>query len=95
MNDVYFNVWLLFQEFFLLGRLVWQYAVWFGVAGLLGSFVGQYGVARVIKYFGKQSLVSFLVAAIIGGCAVTLVATNILEMLHGAKMGFATPCSEL
>ncbi len=81
-------------QFFLLGRLKWEYALWYGCAGLLGSFCGQFGLARVIKHFGKQSLVSFFVAAVIGGCTIALVATNVVEMTVGhANMGFSGPCA--
>lgn len=81
-------------QFLLLQRLVWQYALWYGCAGLLGSLCGQFALARVIRYFGKQSLVSFFVAIVIGGCTVALVATNVIEMTVGhANMAFSGPCA--
>jgi uncharacterized membrane protein YfcA len=82
-------------QFLLLDRLVWQYAVWYGAAGLIGSLCGQFALARLIRYFGKQSMVSFFVAAVIGGCTIALVATNIVEITSGhASMAFSGPCNQ-
>eukprot|EP00697_Spironema_sp_BW2_P005813 gnl/Spiro4/18100_TR9670_c0_g1_i1.p1 gnl/Spiro4/18100_TR9670_c0_g1~~gnl/Spiro4/18100_TR9670_c0_g1_i1.p1 ORF type:complete len:488 (-),score=95.67 gnl/Spiro4/18100_TR9670_c0_g1_i1:59-1522(-) len=81
-------------QFFLLGRLELLHACWYGGAGLLGALVGQFLLARIIRYYGRQSFVSLFVGFIIVSCAIAMVVTNILSILnHTASMGFNSPCA--
>lgn len=83
-------------EFFLLGRLDWRFALWYGVTGMVGSFLGQLVLARVVNHYGRQSFVALFVGTIIGLCSVAILITNILSIVSGsASMAFSGPCTVL
>jgi uncharacterized membrane protein YfcA len=48
------------SQYFVIGALNWQPALWFFVLGVLAAVVGQYGVQFVVKRFNKSSIISFL-----------------------------------
>lgn len=52
-------------QFFIFGRLVWQYALWFWTIGLFAAMIGQYVVVKIIQKYKKQAFVNFLLATII------------------------------
>lgn len=86
-------------QFILLKRLRWQFMLWYGGVGMVGSFLGQFVLARVVKHYNRQSWVSFFVGVVIVGCAVAMVATNVINMIKGYKtqgnmlFHFADVCS--
>jgi uncharacterized membrane protein YfcA len=48
------------SQYFIIGALNWQPALWFFVLGVLAAVVGQYGVQYVVRRFNKSSIISFL-----------------------------------
>ncbi len=73
-------------QFVLIKRLRWQFMLWYGGIGMVGSFLGQFVLARVVKHYNRQSWVSFFVGVVIVGCAIAMVATNLINVVDGAKM---------
>lgn len=80
-------------QFFLLKRLRWEFAVWYGGVGMVGSFLGQFVLARVVTRYNRQSWVSFFVGFVIVGCAIAMVATNVINIVDKkSPMNFSNVC---
>ena len=81
-------------QFYLAGRLRWEFMLWYGGIGMTGSFLGQFVLARIVKHYNRQSWVSFFVGVVIVGCAIAMVATNVINILGGtASMAFSNVCA--
>jgi predicted membrane channel-forming protein YqfA (hemolysin III family) len=48
------------SQYFVIGALNWQPALWFFVQGVLAAVMGQFVVHRIVKRFKKSSIISFL-----------------------------------
>jgi uncharacterized membrane protein YfcA len=80
-------------QFFLLKRLRWEFALWYGGVGMVGSFLGQFVLARVVTHYNRQSWVSFFVGFVIVGCAIAMVATNVINIVDKkSPMNFSSIC---
>ncbi|ELR21463.1 uncharacterized protein ACA1_184090 [Acanthamoeba castellanii str. Neff] len=80
------------SQYFIIGALNWQPALWFFVLGVLAAVVGQYGVQYVVKRFNKSSIISFLLAFVIAGSGVAMIVTGALQIADEGITGFADLC---
>eukprot|EP01080_Neovahlkampfia_damariscottae_P000215 gene215-4461_t len=83
-------------QYFIFGLLPWDYGLFFGFVGLIASIFGQVVVSWVVKKFGRPSWIVFLLAFVVGISTVLLVGLGsyrvILDIIHGAYLGFNPPC---
>jgi len=83
-------------QFLILGRLPWEYAVWYFFVGMISAMIGQAGLSELIKRYKKQALINFLLGGII---AVSVIAMGVMEgisvnfdVTHHIPMGFNSVC---
>jgi len=83
-------------QFFILGRLAWQHALWFFGVGLLAAILGQFVLAAIIKKFKKQAFINFLLATVIVLSAALMISIEGLntynEISQHKNMGFGPIC---
>ena len=69
----------------------------FGV-GLCGTVVGQLVVQAAIRRLKKESIITLLIAAVIGGSTLLMGANGVVEVIHsiraGESQGFRPLCEE-
>jgi hypothetical protein len=51
--------------FITFGMLIWDYAIYFCMLGMITTLVGQYTVNHLVKQYNRASIISFTMAAII------------------------------
>lgn len=69
-------------QFLILGVLPWDYGSLFAVLGFVAALLGQYIIAKIIKQYGRPSLLVFLIATIIA------VSTGMLSNYLFYKLNF-------
>lgn len=93
---VFFSSSLSVVEFWLLGRIPMDFALFFAVLCFLASLVGLSVVHHVISKYGRASIIVFSVAIAMGISAVMMAGFGSLDIYEqyrkGTYMGFHTPC---
>lgn len=79
-------------QYIVLGTLPLDFALWYGVVGCCGGFVGQIGVAYVIRKYRKTALVIFLIAIMIGLSGSVMGTAGILGMIEHGVGEFHSIC---
>jgi len=83
-------------QFALMGDLRPNYAMALGLAGFLGTIVGQLVLNALIKRFGRPSLIVLIIAFVIGASTIMGV-TGVLglhqDLREGKSQGFRPLCS--
>jgi uncharacterized membrane protein YfcA len=83
-------------QYLILGRLPYDYALTCFIAGFLGAVVGHIGVAYMVRKYKKQSLVSFMLATVIGFSGLLMVGLLIYQIVQGDQsMSFSSICSNV
>ncbi len=84
-------------QFMVIGRLPWDYTLWFFVLGLVSGLLGQSLIGFVIKKYNKTHWIVFIVAGVILFSATATTALGlyqtILDILNQKPMGFKPMCS--
>lgn len=93
---VFFSSSLSVVEFWLLGRIPMDFAIFFAVLCFLASMGGLGVVHHAISKYGRASIIVFSVATVMGISAVMMASFGSLDIYHqyqdGKYMGFHTPC---
>lgn len=93
---VFFSSSLSVVEFWLLGRIPMDFALFFSALCFLSSLVGLSVVHHAISKYGRASIIVFSVAIVMGISAIMMAGFGTIhiykEYLDGAYMGFHTPC---
>jgi len=83
-------------QYAILGRVIKDYAIWFGFIGFLSSLVGQALLGRLVKKYQKISLIVLFIAAVIFVSMILLVVLGVLQIIAdmkvGESFGFNSPC---
>ncbi|KAG0589973.1 hypothetical protein KC19_1G060700 [Ceratodon purpureus] len=93
---VFFSSSLSVVEFWLLGRIPMDFALFFSALCFFSSLVGLSVVHHAISKYGRASIIVFSVAIVMGISATMMAGFGTVhiyqEYLDGAYMGFHTPC---
>ena len=82
-------------SFYVFGLLLEDYAAVGFVIGVAVTFVGQFGLTMLIKKLGRDSLIVFSVAAVVGVSAVLMATHSVVSMLKSQPdLAFGAVCSE-
>jgi len=83
-------------QYAILGRVIKDYAIWFGFIGFLSSLVGQALLGRLVKKYQKISLIVLFIAAVIFVSMILLVVLGVLQIIAdmkaGKSFGLNSPC---
>lgn len=94
---VFFSSSMSVLEFWLLGRVPLDFALFFMVLCFAASLVGLHVVYQVIVKYGRASIIIFSVSIVMGISAIMMASFGSVDVLRqymaGAYMGFHTPCS--
>jgi len=81
-------------QYLALGRITYDYLLWFIFIGFIGGVSGHLGIRAYIKKYRKQSAIVFLLASLVfAGLVVLLYTVSILFVEGTAVMTIASPCS--
>jgi len=93
---VFFSSSLSVVEFWLLGRLPMDFALFFATLCFVASLVGLSVVHHAIAKYGRTSIIVFSVAIVMGISAIMMAGFGSMDVYRqyqeGAYMGFHTPC---
>lgn len=85
-------------QFIVLGRLIWDYAVWFTILGFISSLFGLIALNRLVKKYNKKSLIVLTIALVISLSTILLVTIGLINLVQDIKdhvpLGFHPPCSQ-
>jgi len=83
-------------QYSFLGRMPFDYGIWFAATGFLAALLGQLVIGYIVKKYKMQSIIVFLLVAVMvisiflmGGLGISKV---VLDYQNGVYMGFKTPC---
>ena len=79
-------------QFIVLGMLDTQYALYYGMAGILGAVVGTRGAKTLIDRTGRASYLVFFLAIILLGSGVLMAAAGVPQLLKTGLTGFRPVC---
>jgi len=83
-------------QFSILGRIITDYAIWFGIIGFLCSLLGQAFLTRLVKKYQKTSFIVFCISAIIAVSTILLITIGVMDIVAdikaGQTFGFNSPC---
>ena len=86
------------MQYALFGALRPHYAAALFGVGLCGTVVGQLVVQAAIRRLKKESIITLLIAAVIGGSTLLMGANGVVEVIHsiraGESQGFRPLCEE-
>jgi len=86
-------------QYGILGRIVTDFAIWFGIIGFLCSLLGQAFLTRLVRKYHKTSLIVFCISAIIAVSTILLIVVGIMDIVAGIKagqtFGFNSPCLQV
>lgn len=74
-------------KYLTIGKLPWQFFLWFGSIGVLGGQTGQRVVKRLIVRTGRPSYVVFILGGIIGLAVIVMTSAGIVGVLEDARCG--------
>ena len=77
------------------GRLPWQYLLWFGGIGIAGGQTGQRVVKKLLAKTGRPSLVVFILGSIIALAVTIMTASGIINGVNAANTGANLFCFDL
>jgi uncharacterized membrane protein YfcA len=85
-------------QYLMIDALPFYSGLWFGTTGILAAVVGQFVVGYVVKKYKKSSIISFILATVIGASAIGMTVMEILRIIdkaHGSNpnFGFNPYCS--
>jgi len=81
-------------QYLALGRITYDYLLWFIAVGFIGGVSGHLGIRAYIKKYRKQSAIVFLLACLVfTGLIVLLYTVSILFVTKTAVMTIASPCA--
>lgn len=85
-------------QFIVLGRLIWDYAIWFSILGFFSSLIGLIGVNKLVKKYNKKSIIVLVIALVISLSTVLLVTIGLINLVDDIKkhipLGFHPACAE-
>jgi uncharacterized membrane protein YfcA len=82
-------------SFYVYGLLIVDYALVGLVIGCCVTFAGQIGLSMIIKQLGRDSLIIFSVAAVVGISAILMGTHSVVSMADGdIDLKFGAVCSE-
>ncbi|CAK4771591.1 hypothetical protein LEN26_017592 [Aphanomyces euteiches] len=79
-------------QFIVFGMLPYDYAIWYGLVGFVGGFVGQVGVSYLIRKYRKMALVMFLIAVVVCTSGVVMGVLGLLDIMNNGFRGFRSLC---
>jgi len=82
-------------QYLALGRIQYDYLLWFIAVGFIGGITGHLGIRYYIKKYKKQSTIVFLLATLVFAGLVVLMYTVVsLFVNHTAVMTISSPCAK-
>jgi uncharacterized membrane protein YfcA len=85
-------------QYAILGRVVTDYAIWFGGVGFLCSLIGQTLLTRLVLKYKKTSIIVLCITAVIAVSLVLLIAIGVMNIVSDVKadvsFGFQNPCED-
>jgi len=82
-------------QYLALGRIQYDYLLWFIAVGFIGGITGHLGIRYYIKKYKKQSTIVFLLATLVLAGMVVLMYTVVLLFTTGtAVMVISSPCAQ-
>jgi len=83
-------------QYTFLGRMPFDYGIWFAIVGFLAALCGQLIVGYLVKKYKMQSLVIFLVVFVMAVSVLLMgglgIAKVVLGVQNGEYLGFKSPC---
>lgn len=83
-------------QYTFLGRMPFDYGIWFAITGFLAALIGQLVIGFLVKKYKMQSLIVFLVVFVMavsvfmmGGLGIAKV---VISVQNGEYLGFKSPC---
>jgi len=81
-------------QYLALGRIQYDYLLWFILVGFIGGISGHLGIRYYIKKYKKQSTIVFLLGClVVAGMCVLIYTVATLFITHTAVMTIASPCA--
>lgn len=69
-------------QYLILGKLVYDYGIWFIFVGLGASIVGQTAISYLLTKYKKKSIIVFAITGVIGVSTVLLVITGAIDFFQ-------------
>lgn len=84
-------------QYAIVGRLLWDYAIYLILLGLISSIVGQTVLNWLVRKYKMQSIIVICVVVIIFASAILLITTSTIGLVerirYGGSMGFKNMCA--
>ena len=74
-------------QYFAVGRLGWQFALWFALIGAIGAQTGQRVVKKIVNKTGRPSVVIFLLGGIISLSVIVMTTSGIANIVNSMHLG--------
>ena len=85
-------------QFWIMGEMLWQYAVALLVVGLLSSLVGQFVLGWFVRRYQKQYFITLLIAVVIGCSTIFMGVSGVTRTYYkwqrGESLGFKGLCDD-
>jgi len=82
-------------QYLALGRIQYDYLLWFIAVGFIGGITGHLGIRYYIKKYKKQSSIVFLLATLVFAGLIVLTYTVVILFVNGtAVMTISSPCAK-
>jgi hypothetical protein len=76
--------------FIAFGTLIWDYAWFFFVVGLLTTVVGQFGVSYLVEKYKRYSYVTMSIGAVVALSTVLMAVQSVFSLVDSQKSGSST-----
>lgn len=74
-------------QYFAVGRLGWQFALWFALIGAIGAQTGQRVVKKIVHKTGRPSVVIFLLGSIISLSVIVMATSGVANIVNSIHRG--------
>lgn len=83
-------------QYTFLGRMPFDYGIWFAITGFLAALIGQLVIGFLVRKYKMQSLIVFLVVFVMAISVLLMgglgIAKVVISVQNGEYLGFKTPC---
>jgi len=79
-------------QFIVFGKIQWDYALWYGTTGFISAIIGQLLIQKMLKKWGRQSYVAFILAAVIALSLIFFVVLSIRGLIEEPQQMFHGVC---
>ena len=86
-------------QFLILGRITPLIALWYGVLGFLGGYVGNRFVKYLVNRYKRQSYIAFIIGISIVLSTIAMAVVQISSLVehsdHPNENGFSSVCAQI